>query len=160
MLTFTAQLEIIGINPFVYIPHEILIQLFVDAGKEKGHIPVKGVVNGKEYTQTLLRYKGAWRLYINIQMLPNSPKRIGESIDLSIAYDPLDRTLKPHPELTQALAENKEAAMVFERSSPSLQKEIIRYIASLKTDESRAKNIQRAIGFLLGHNGFIGRNSI
>lgn len=116
-----------------------------------------GRVNGKEYTQTLLRYKGEWRLYINTIMLPNSPERIGETIEVSIEYDKRDRTLQPHPDLTKALRENKKAEVVFQKLSPSMQKEIIRYISTLKTDESRQKNIKRAIGFLLGENRFVGR---
>lgn len=158
MPSFKARLDIIGINPFVFVPQDILLKLFRDAGRDKGHIPVCGLVNGKEYVQTLLRYQGEWRLYINTTMLPNSPKRIGELIEVSIAYDARDRTLQPHPDLIRALAENKEAEAAFQRLPPSGQKEIIRYIANLKTEESRAKNIKLAIGFLLGKNSFAGRN--
>lgn len=158
MPVFKARLDIIGINPFIFVPQPILLTLFKDAGMDKGHIPVCGQINGNEYQQTLLRYKGEWRLYINTVMLPNSPKRIGELIEASIEFDPRDRTLQPHPDLVKALAENKEAETAFQRLAPSRQKEIIRYISSLKTTESRAKNIKQAIGFLLGTNGFVGRN--
>lgn len=158
MPIFKATLDIIGINPFVFVPQDILLKLFKDSGRHKGHIPVCGVVNGKEYVQTLLRYKGEWRLYINTTMLPNSPKRIGELIEVSIEYDERDRTLQPHPDLKRALAENKEAEAAFQRLPPSRQKEIIRYISSLKTTESRAKNIKLAIGYLLGANNFVGRS--
>ncbi len=155
---FKATLDIIGINPFVFVPAAILSALLTDAGKDKGNIPVCGQVNGTPYTQTLLRYQGEWRLYINTTMLPNSPKRIGELIEVSIEFDPKDRTLQPHPDLTKALADNKKAQTVFEGLSPSMKKEIIRYISNLKTEESRAKNIKQAMGFLLGTNSFIGRN--
>jgi hypothetical protein len=157
MPVFKARLDIIGINPFVFVPQEILVRLFKDAGRDKGHIPVCGMVNGKPYVQTLLRYKGEWRLYINTAMLPNSPKRIGELIEVSIEFDPGDRTLQPHPDLIKALTQNKEAEAVFQRLTPSMKKEIIRYISTLKTDEARAKNIKLAIGFLLGENSFVGR---
>jgi hypothetical protein len=158
MQNFKARLDIIGINPFIFVPQPILLALFKDAGKDKGHIPVCGLVNGKPYVQTLLRYKGEWRLYINTTMLPDSPKRIGELIEVSVEFDPRDRTLQPHPDLTKALAQNKKAEIVFQGLPPSTKKEIIRYISSLKTTESREKNIKRAIGFLLGANGFVGRN--
>ncbi len=155
---FKARVEIIGINPFVFVPEQILVKLFKAAGKDKGHIPVCGTVNGKAYVQTLLRYKGEWRLYINTVMLPDSPKRIGEVIEVTIEYDERDRTLQPHPDLVKALANNKKAEAVFNQLSPSMQKEIIRYISSLKTDQSREKNIQLAIGFLLRENRFVGRD--
>ncbi len=91
-------------------------------------------------------------------MLPNSPKRIGELIEVSIEYDPRARMLQPHPDLVNALTDNKEAEAVFYQLSPSTQKEIIRYISNLKTDESREKNIKLALGFLLGKNRFVGRH--
>lgn len=156
MFAFEAQLEIIGINPFVFVPADILENLFKDAGMNKGYIPVKGKVNEKDYVQTLLRFKGEWRLYINTVILANSPKRIGETLT-TIAFDPEDRTILPHPELEAAFALNNDALKVFDGLSPSKQKEIIRYISNLKTADSRRKNIERAIGFLLGKNRFVGR---
>lgn len=160
MLVFKAKLEIIGINPFVFVPADALHALFKEAGKSKGYIPIKGTVNGNNYKQTLLKYKGEWRLYINTAILPNSPKRIGEISEISVAFDPADRTLHPHPELEQALLNDDGAKQVFEALSPSIRKEIIRYISSLKTAESRTRNIEKAIGFLLGKNRFIGRDKI
>ena len=159
MQAFKANLEIIGINPFVFVPEQILAQIFIDAKKGKGQIPVCGAVNGKDYIQTLLRYKGDWRLYINTTMLKDSPKRIGELIEITIIYDPKDRSIQPHPKLTKALKENKEAKKVFDKLSPSKQKEIVRYISFLKSEESIRVNIEKAIGFLTGKNRFIGRDT-
>ena len=158
MHAFKATLEIIGINPFVFVPEEILKQIFKEAGKDKGHIPVTGTVNGAKYTQTLLRYRGHWRLYINTTTLPNSPKKVGETVDVTIQFDSKDRTIKPHPKLVKALNANKKAKKVFETLPPSRKKEIIRYISFLKSEESVSINIERAIGFLLGKNRFVGRD--
>jgi hypothetical protein len=158
MPPFKVQLDLIGINPFVFVPEAILSNLFKDAGKDKGHIPVCGMVNGKPYEQTLLRYQGEWRLYINTTMLPNSPKKIGEIIEVSIEFDRRDRTPHPHPELTKALSQNKEAEAVFKALPPSKRKEIVRYISNLKTAETREKNIKLAVGFLLGKNRFMARD--
>lgn len=158
MQSFTATIYIIGINPFVFVPADILDKIFTDAGKTKGHIPVKGTVNEQEYRQTLVRYSGEWRLYINTSMLRNSPERIGEEIRVTITHDPDDRSILPHPLFTNALHKNPEAKSVFEKLAPSRQKEIIRYISNLKTEESILKNIEKAIGFLTGKNRFVGRD--
>ncbi|MNE70884.1 hypothetical protein D3C80_1667080 [compost metagenome] len=91
-------------------------------------------------------------------MLKDSPKRIGEVIRVSIELDQSDRTIKPHPKLIEALNQNQEAKAVYERLSPSLKKEIVRYIDNLKTVESIDSNIARAIDFLLGKGRFVGRN--
>lgn len=156
---FKAQLDIIGINPFVYLPEEILEALFAEAGKHKGHIPVSVAINHKKSRkQTLVKYSGNWRLYINTLMLENSPKRVGEMIEVAIEFDPTDRTIHPHPKLVEALAQNHEAKVVFDNLSPSRQNEIVRYISNLKSDESVIRNVQRAIGFLIGKNRFVGRD--
>lgn len=159
MHRFKAQIDIIGINPFVFVPENILKKIFKQAGIDKGPIPIRGTINEKAYQQTLVRYQGDWRLYINTTMLKNSPRRIGETIDVTIEFDQTDRTIKPHPNLIKALNTNTQAKKVFDNLSPSMQKEIIRYISQLKTESSIEKNIERAIDFLLGKGRFIGRDS-
>ena len=155
--SFSAKLDIIGINPFVFLPLQVLSDILKQAGKEKGNIRVRGTVNGKEYRQTLVRYQKEWRLYINQTMLKNSPKHIGETIIITIQLDGEDRTISPHPKFTLSLQENKEASLVFKSLRPSLQHEIIRYISRLKSEESIDKNIERAVNFLLGKCSFVGR---
>lgn len=158
MREFKAKLEIIGINPFVFVPEEILAGIFEEAGRNKGPVPVCGSVNGEPYIQTLVKYSGHWRLYINTIMLPDSPRKIGEIIEVTIGFDPNDRTISPHPELLKALDESEEAREVFDGLTPSLQKEIVRYISFLKSEASVKTNVQKAIGFLLGKNRFVGRD--
>lgn len=159
MYNFNATLEIIVGNPFVYLPCEILENIFQQATRGKGHIPVRGTINGKQYQQTLVYYSGNWRLYINMEMLKNSPKRIGEEIEVEIEFDPSDRTIAPHPKFSKALADNKDANEVFENLSASKQKEIVRYISFLKTEASIDRNVAKAINFLLGKERFVGRES-
>lgn len=154
---FKAKIEIIGINPFVFVPEKILKEIFRQWGKDKGQIPVCGVVNGKSYKQTLVRYSGDWRLYINTTMLKDSPKRIGEVIEVTIRHDPEERKIPPHPAFAKALRDNKEAKKTFDALPASRQKEIVRYISALKTQASVEKNILLAIGFLTGNNRFVGR---
>lgn len=157
MQKFKATIHIIGINPYVSVPGKVLEKLFKKAGKDKGKIPICGTVNGKPYTQTLVKYSGEWRLYINTTMLKDSPKHVGETIEITVDYDPADRTIKPHPTLVKALKENKDAKQVFDSLSPSLQNEIVRYISYLKTEESIDRNVLKAISFLLGKERFVGR---
>lgn len=156
--TFKAKLEIIGINPYLSVPEKILKAIFKQANKERGHIPIKGKINNKPYTQTLVKYSGAWRLYINTSMLKNSPKRIGETIEISLEYDPTDRSIKPHPKLEKALKNNEDAKLAFDKLSASRKHEIVRYIANLKTEESVERNIEKAILFLQGNGRFAGRD--
>ncbi|QNA45436.1 YdeI/OmpD-associated family protein [Lacibacter sediminis] len=160
MPTFKAVIEIIGINPFVFVPENILAAVLQKAGKAKGPIPIKGVINKTPYRQTLVKYAGHWRLYINTIMLKDSPKRVGEAVTISIAFDPADRKLKMHPQLEKALAKNKIAKDNFQKLPASRQQEIIRYISNLKTAESVERNIAKAINFLSGTGSFVGRQSL
>jgi hypothetical protein len=155
---FKAKIEIIGINPFVFVPDEILQDIFKHAGKDKGHIPIDGTVNNVFYKQTLVKYCGEWRLYINTSMLKNSPKRIGETVELTIKYDPIIREIAPPEKFVIALSQNLKAKRVFESLSSSKKQEIIRNLAKIKSEEIREKNIKRVINFLLGKERFIGRD--
>jgi hypothetical protein len=157
-MKFSAELNIIGVNPYVQVPDKILQNIFRKSGKNKGAIPIKGTVNGIPYKQTLIRYSGDWRLYINTTMLHHSPKRIGEIIKISVAYDPEPRVTIPHPGFSKALSRNKEAKVVFDRLPPSRRTEIVRYLTNLKTEKALEMNILRAINFLLGKEKFVGRD--
>ena len=154
---FNAQIELLGINPFVSVPQIILQHIFIQAGKNKGFIPIKGTVNGKTYLQTLVKYRGDWRLYINNSMLKHSPKRIGENIEVTIQFDPVSRDIKMPISFKKALEREPGAKKVFLGLSPSRKKEIVRYLANLKSEETLNKNIKRAINFLKGEAEFVGR---
>lgn len=158
MFRFKATIEIIGVNPFVFVPDEILQKIFIIAGKNKGHIPIKGTINQKPYLQTLVKYDGSWRLYINTSMLKNSPQHIGEIVDITINYDPESREIIPPESFIKALNDNQVAKSIFNKLSNSRKKEIIRYLANLKSEESLHKNIKRAINFLHGNERFVGRD--
>ena len=158
MHKFRAEIEIIGINPFVFVPDKILQQIFKQAGKDRGYIPIKGTVNDKPYKQTLVKYSGDWRLYINTSMLKNSPRRLGEIIEVSVSLDTENREIKPLDNFVTALSQNKKAKTVFDSLPASRRLEIVRYLANLKTEDAIEKNIKRAVNFLLGKERFIGRD--
>lgn len=152
------MLQIIVGNPYVSVPNEVLNDLFREAGQDTRPVPVCGSINGRIYKQTLVKYSGAWRLYINLQMLDDSPRRIGETVRVAVSFDPADRTITPHPKLVAALRADHSANAVFESLAPSRQKEIVRYIDGLKSEASVDRNVERAVEFLLGRGRFVGRD--
>lgn len=155
---FTAKIEIIGINPFVFVPNDVLESVFAQAGKDKGKIPVQLTIEGHRFPQTLIKYSGHWRLYLNTPMRKAAKKEVGDTARFRLWFDPIERKTAMHPKLEQALKENESAQSVFEKLTPSLQLEIIRYIAFLKTEASVERNVAKAIQFLLGKARFIGRD--
>lgn len=154
---FKAKLEIIGINPFVFVPESILQDIFQAAGKCKSPIPVRGMVNGNPFRQNLMKYLGEWKLYINLAMLKDSPKRIGEIIEIFVEFDDSDRTITVHPQLDKAIREDPVAVKNFENLIPSAKLELIRYINNLKTEVAIKRNIEKIVSYLKGETDFFGR---
>jgi len=154
---FSAKIFKIGINPCVVVPPRVLKFLFASAGKSKGPIPVKGKLNGAKYHQTIVKFSGKWRLYINFKMLQDSGLKNGDRAEVEIEFDSKPRTIPFHPDLKKALNQNPRAKASFEKLSPYRKKEIVRYIAHLKTEAARKKNIEKAIGHLEGKGAFAGR---
>ena len=157
MKRFSAKIQIIGVNPFVLLPASLLKDIFQKAGKDKGAVPVQLKIGGKDFIQNLVKYSGKWRLYLNTPMRKAARKDVGDAIDIQIDFDPKPRTTPMHPKLKKAFKENPNAKNAFEKLSPSRQKEILRYINFLKSEESVDKNIHRAIAHLTSNKPFIGR---
>ena len=158
MQSFSAKIFKIGINPYVLLPQSVLLSLFKQAGKDKGAIPVRGTLNGHPFIQTLVKYSGKWRLYLNTPMRKAAGIDVGDMANVKIEYDPVPRIVAMHPNLREALEQNKKAKDAFEKLTPSRQKEILRYIGFLKSEESVTKNVERVIQNLLGKGRFGGRD--
>lgn len=150
MERFTAKILKIGINPYVGLPEDVLNTLFKQADKNKGPIPVRGTLNGKSFVQTLVKYQGAWRLYLNTPMRLDAGIDVGDDAKVEIEFDPEPRIVPIHPKFARALSKNKEAKAVFEQLAPSRKKEILRYLNSMKTEESLVRNVEKVIQYLSG----------
>lgn len=145
MPRFSKPIYKLGINPVVDPPDNVMGAIFVQAGKSTGPIPVRGSLNGAEFVQTLVRYRGAWRLYINGPMLKDSGLNVGDVADVEIEFDPRPRDV-PIPEaLATAFRDNAEAKTAFDRLTPSRQKEILKYIGSLKSEDAITRNVERVL---------------
>jgi hypothetical protein len=82
-----------------------------------------------------------------------SGTQVGYSVEMFPAFDADYRGGPQHdvlPELATRLADDKEAQTRWEAVSPSLQKEVLRYLANLKSQEARSRNIERAMRALGG----------
>ena len=158
MNSFSAKIQIIGVNPYVLLPAKVLKDIFKQAGKEKGPIQVKGKLNGNKFIQTLVKYSGKWRLYLNTPMRKAAAIDVGDIANVEIEFDPKPRIIPMHSKLEEALNKNKKAKAAFEQLAPYRQKEIVRYISFMKTEESLERNINKTIQHLLGKARFVGRD--
>ena len=145
MPRFSATIYKIGINPVVDPPVEVLAIVFEQVNRSKGPIPVRGKLNGAPFVQTLVKFRGTWRLYINGPMLKDAGLKVGDNAEVDLDYDPSPREVEMPTQLSSALRKNKVARSEFEKLSPSRRKEIVRYIASLKTRDTVARNVEKVI---------------
>ena len=158
MPSFKAKIHIIGVNPYMLIPASVLSEIFKQAGKNKGPIPVHGTLNGKKYKQTLVKFSGKWRFYLNTPMRRAAGIDVGDSGEVEMEFDPSSRIIPTHPALTKAFLGNKKAKSVFEKLPAYRQKEISRYLGFLKTEESLKRNLEKVLLHLNGKGRFAGRD--
>jgi Domain of unknown function (DUF1905)/Bacteriocin-protection, YdeI or OmpD-Associated len=156
--SFKAKIDIIGINPFVLVPDNVLKSIFKEAQKERGPIPVSGTLDTFPFRQTLVKYGGFWRLYLNTPMRKAIDKDVGDLVQVKVQHDTQERITPMHPKLLAALEQNQKANLIFLSLSPHRQKEIMRYINHLKTEFTIDKNVTKVIQFLLGKERFVGRD--
>jgi len=145
MPRFSATIHKIGINPAVDPPAEELEAVFEQANRSKGPIPVRGTLNGIAFVQTLVKFRGTWRLYINGPMLKDSGLKVGDTAKIDLEYDPIAREVEMPAKLLAALQKDTVAGLEFEKLTPSRRKEIMRYLGSLKSEAAIDKNIARVI---------------
>src|SRR5436305_11210287 len=104
MKSFSAEIFKIGVNPYVFVPEEILNYLFKKAGKEKGYIPVQLVINKQKFIQHLVKYSGEWRLYLNTPMRKAAGNDVGDIINIKIEFDNTERITPMHSKFEIALS--------------------------------------------------------
>lgn len=150
MHTFSAKVGKIDINPYVEVPDRILVKLQQEAGKEKGPIPVKATLEGKPFLVNVVRYRGIWRLYLNTPIRQAANVDVGDQVTVGLEFDNAPRTVPAPRKFMLALSKNKQAKVAFEKLAPSRQKEILRYLNSLKQPETLERNIEKVIQFLTG----------
>jgi hypothetical protein len=156
--SFSATIDIIGVNPFVRPPDEVLDSIFKVAGKAKSPISVRGTIQDVPFQQSLVRYQGDWRLYINNVMAKDAGLRysgsisaiVGMQVTVSLEYDPRPVVYDMVPEFQEMLTRDKPAKAAYDQLTPGRQKEILRYLGSMKTDSSLQRNISRVMQHLHG----------
>lgn len=134
------------------------MHVFKITGKDKGPIPVRGTINGAPFRQSLVKYLGDWRLYVNGTMAKAAGLTykgsiaaiVGSTVTIDIAYDPSPPKYKMIPELKNSLDHNAKAATAFHLLTPGRQKEILRYFSWLKSEEAKKRNIDKVIAVLSG----------
>jgi len=143
--TFKAVIYKVGINPCVDVPEKISSKLLA----RRGYIPILGKINGHHFEQHLVPVKaGPYRLYVNIPMLKGAEVKVGDTAKFELEQG----DLSPKQVATSAALKTRlikeDLVSEFNNLIPSRQKEINKYIGSLKTDDARERNIEKVVKML------------
>jgi hypothetical protein len=147
-LSFKAKIYKVGINPCVSVPTTITSKMVAS----KGYIPIKGKIINYLFQQTLVPVKNAaHRLYVNGLMLRGSNAKVGDTVKFTIEQDVAPRTISilMSTQFKKKLEDNNLLS-AFKKLIPSRQKEILKYLNYLKTDEARMRNMNKVISELKG----------
>ena len=153
-MEFRAKIERKGINPYVLVSAARARR--IKAGWNKP-LPVLVQVNGQPdpawRVNMMPAGDGSFYLYLDGIVRKASGTDVGDIVEVSLAFDPAYRSGPQDemlPEFAARLDEDAGIKARWDGLAPSLQKEILRYLANLKSDAARRRNIDRAIGVLGG----------
>ncbi len=140
MYKFTARIYKVGINPCVDVPDRITSALVT----RKGYISVKGTINQFAFQQTLCPVKDKeYLLYVNRLILQGGVVVVGDHAKFEIEQDDRPKTDIEIPDFLVRELNKHKLTGVFQKLTPSHQKEISKYLGYLKTDEARNRNLEK-----------------
>ena len=120
-------------------------------------MPVLVRLNGKPRSpwpiNMMPRGDGGFYLYLQGQLRKASATKVGDRVTVEVAFNPHYRNGPLHPmpaPFRTALSRTPQAKKAWSALIPSRQKEILRYLASLKSPEAKARNIEKALRALSG----------
>ena len=105
---------------------------------------------------------GDFYLYLHGSVRTASNTKVGDEVEVEILLDEDYRGGPQHEMPTQLrtfLNTHKQARSNWDDLSPSRQKEVVRYLAAIKSDEVRQRNVDKTIQALSGEPiHFMGRD--
>jgi hypothetical protein len=128
----------------ICIPDEIIEKL--GAGKKP---PIKVTLNGYTYRSTVAVMGGKYMVGVNADVREASGVKGGDKLTVEIALDTEERTIEVPAEFQRMLNKNTAAKKIFETFSYSKKKALIIPVVNAKTDETRNRNIEKALNSLL-----------
>lgn len=129
----------------IVIPDEIIEKL--NAGKKP---PIKVTLNGYTYRSTVAVMGGKFMVGVNSDVRKASGVKGGDTLTVEIELDTEAREVLLPIDFKKALDKNAAAKKFFETLSHSKKTALVYPIAKAKKDETRERNIEKALGILAG----------
>jgi hypothetical protein len=159
---FTQRIRIRDINPYLRVSAHQATAL---KPAWKRPMPVLVTINGQPSPPARVNLMpagdGTFYLYLNGPIRAASATAVGDRVTASVSFDASYRGGPTHPmpaSLRRALALRPKAKQAWTALPPSRQKEILRYLAGLKSDAARERNVTKVVASLGKPGGtFLGR---
>jgi uncharacterized protein YdeI (YjbR/CyaY-like superfamily) len=129
----------------IKIPDEIIEKL--GGGKKP---LVKITINNFTYRSAVAVMGGAYMVGVNAENREGAKVKGGDKIDVTIELDTEERTVETPTDFLKVLNKNAAAKKVFDTLSNSKKKALTIPIANGKTEETRNRNIEKAMKSLTG----------
>jgi hypothetical protein len=115
----------------------------------KGQVPVRAMLNGFTYRNSLIPRGGVHILCVGKDVLAATGAAQGEAVQVELAFDDAPRTVDVPADLQAALASASHGqAEAFAAFSYSHKKEFADWIESAKKAETRAARIEKALAMI------------
>lgn len=151
---FRAKMLITGVNPYVVVSAARAKAL---KPGWKRPMPVLVTVNGVPEPPWRINLMpmgdGRFYLYLAGAVRKASRTKVGDTVTIDVRFDPEYRNGPMHPMpvwFREPLEANAKAKRAWAELTPSRQKEILRYLSWLKSDDARERNVSKAIRVLSG----------
>jgi hypothetical protein len=159
---FRAKVNLRGVNPYVLVRADRASRLRPGWRRP---MPVLVWINGAPRTPWRLNLvpegDGSFLLYLNGVVRKATQTAVGDTVDVAAEFDVEYRGGPIHPmptELAAGFLRSSRVREAWDALPPSRQKEILRYLAALKSPEARRRNVERTLQVLAGGNlRFLGR---
>jgi len=129
----------------IKIPEEMIEKL--GGGKKP---LVKVTINNFTYRSAVAVMGGAYMVGVNAENREGANVKGGDKINVTIELDTEKRIVEVPAEFQKQLSKNAAAKKMFDTLSNSKKKALIIPIANAKTDETRNRNIEKALSALTG----------
>lgn len=152
-LRFKSRIEIEGVNPFVRVSRERAARLRADWRRPMPVlIRINGFPDAPWRINMMPKPDGAFFLYLHGQVRKASGTSVGDRVSVEIAFD---EGYRPGPAalpafLKAAFKTHPKARAAYRALPPSRQKELVRHLARLKSEETRQRNLELALRALSG----------
>ena len=155
VLRFRETIQITGVNPYLQVSAARARTL--RPGWRRA-MPVLVRINGAPRAQPWRTNMmpvgdGSFRLYLQGTVRRVSKTKVGDTVRAEVRFDTDYRGGPQHPMpawFRRPLRANRKAWAAWQGLIPSRKKEILRYLAQLKSPAARERNVARALSALSG----------